>query len=240
MALKGIFFDLDNTLYDYDAADTIATQALYQEFQKTTPMSFDEFKHLYGQAKNEIKRELGDAAASHNRVLYLQRLIEKVHKTFTSERILTLYHTYWNTLLANAKMFDGAIDFFKFLQSKGIKIAVVTNLTAYIQILKINNLGISDYVDYVVTSEESGFDKPHPSSFLLALHRGHFLPEEVLMVGDSPDGDIEGANALEIPTVWYKFGKNVETANIEGLRTATHTVVSYKELQTLVEGLATA
>ena len=91
---KAVFFDLDNTLYDYDSADKLATQALYEEFKKETDISFEEFKKVYSNSKEEVKRKLVGTAASHERILYLQELVERVDKTLQSDRIMKLYHAY--------------------------------------------------------------------------------------------------------------------------------------------------
>ncbi|WKZ31158.1 MAG: HAD-IA family hydrolase [Candidatus Dojkabacteria bacterium] len=233
--MKAIFFDLDNTLYDYDSVDVIATEALFKEFQNDKKMEFEEFNRLYKESKDEIKRELVGSAASHNRILYIQRLTEKVHKTATPERILALYHAYWDTLIENMKLLDGVIELFKYLQDEGLKIIIVTNLTAYIQMRKIKTLGISEYVDDVITSEEAGFDKPHPSNFLLALHQSNLLPADVVMVGDNLLADIEGAKAVEVKTVWFKFGKHGAEEPKNPYQQPDYTVSSHMELMALIK-----
>jgi putative hydrolase of the HAD superfamily len=167
---KAVLFDLDNTLYNYDECNKIAMDQVYKVFKKESDIERDDFEHLFADAKAEVKRTLIGTAASHSRVLYFQRLTEKVHNTVTPEQIFELYNAYWDTLISNAKLFDGVIEFLEELKSKGIKVIIVTNLTAFIQMRKIIHLGISDYVDYLVTSEEAGFDKPHPAPYLLALH----------------------------------------------------------------------
>jgi HAD superfamily hydrolase (TIGR01549 family) len=208
---KAIFFDLDNTLYDYDSADKLATQALYEEFKKETDISFEKFESVYSDSKNEVKRKLVGTAASHERILYLQELVERVDNTFQSDRIMKLYHAYWDTLVENATLFDGVIETFEWLKNRNIKIVVVTNLTTYVQIRKLGNLGISKYIDYLVTSQEAGYDKPHPANFLLALHKSNLLAQDVLMIGDDLKSDIEGAQALNIKTVLYEFGKQKQS-----------------------------
>lgn len=219
---KAVLFDLDNTLYNYDKCHKIAMDAFYKEFKKESDIERDDFEYLFSESRAEIKRELIGTAASHSRVLYFQRLTEKVHKTVTPERIFSLYNTYWDTLIENATLFDGVIDFFKDLKAKGIKVIIITNLTALIQIKKIIHLGISDYVDFLVTSEEAGYDKPHPAPYLLALHKANLLPEEVIMVGDNMGSDVDGAEALGIDTVLYNFGSDPD-----------YVVNSHEELRSL-------
>jgi putative hydrolase of the HAD superfamily len=229
---KAIFFDLDNTLYDYDSADKLATQALYDEFKKGNDISFDEFKKVYSDSKEEVKRKLVGTAASHERILYLQELVERVDKTFQSDRIMKLYHAYWDTLIENAQLFDGVMETFQWLKSNNIKIAMVTNLTTYVQIRKIENLGLSKYIDFLITSQEAGYDKPHPANFLLALHKVNLLAKDVLMVGDDLNSDIEGAQALGIKTVLYEFGKQ-ENSKV----TPDYTVQNFSELLNLIQEL---
>jgi putative hydrolase of the HAD superfamily len=229
---KAIFFDLDNTLYDYDSADKLATQTLYDEFKKGNDISFDEFKKVYSDSKEEVKRKLVGTAASHERILYLQELVERVDQTFQSDRIMKLYHAYWDTLIENAQLFDGVIETFKWLKCNNIKIAMVTNLTTYVQIRKIENLGLSKYIDFLITSQEAGYDKPHPANFLLALHKVNLLAKDVLMVGDDLNSDIEGAQALGIKTVLYEFGKQ-ESSKV----TPDYTVQNFSELLNLIQEL---
>jgi putative hydrolase of the HAD superfamily len=61
-------------------------------------------------------------------------------------------------------------------------------------------LGLTAFVDHIVTSAATGFEKPHPVAFRLALELcGN--PEEVWMVGDNPTADVAGAEAVGIRAV---------------------------------------
>jgi putative hydrolase of the HAD superfamily len=51
-------------------------------------------------------------------------------------------------------------------------------------------------VDAAVGSGTHGKTKPHPAIFLAALEQLQVTPEEAAMVGDSPEDDVEGAQAL--------------------------------------------
>ncbi len=235
--MKAVFFDLDNTLYNYDSANILAEKALYEDVKKSKPnLQYEVFKAKYAEAKNDIKTSLIGTASSHNRILYMQRLVEKLHGTIVSSTILSLYHSYWDTLVENSVLFDGVIDCFQWLKENKIKIFLVTNLTAYVQLRKIEKLGISDYIDYLVTSEESGYDKPHPASFLLALNKGELLPKEVFMVGDGLFSDIGGAHFVKIPAIWYMFGSKVQKSNV-ATANPEYVVSSFPELTTLFDKL---
>jgi putative hydrolase of the HAD superfamily len=61
-------------------------------------------------------------------------------------------------------------------------------------------LGLDDLVEHVFTSASIGFDKPHPEAFRHAL-RESGAADRRWMVGDNPDADVGGAQALGIPAV---------------------------------------
>ena len=61
-------------------------------------------------------------------------------------------------------------------------------------------LGLTPLVDHIVTSAATGYEKPHPEAFRLALELCG-APDEVWMVGDNPTADVAGAEAAGIPAV---------------------------------------
>ncbi len=201
MVKKAVLFDLDDTLYDYSKVHNKALKASFNVLSKKIKLSYKKFLYLYNISRAEINRELAGTASSHNRVLYFQRLIEKTHNTVDSDIILSLYETYWNVFLNNMKLKKNVIKLFKYLKNNNFKIAIVSDLTTHIQLRKLSKLKIVDYIDFIVTSEEAGSEKPNPIMFLLALNKLNVLPSEALMVGDNIDRDIEGANAVGLDTV---------------------------------------
>ncbi|MFQ9126238.1 MAG: HAD family hydrolase [Butyricicoccaceae bacterium] len=80
------------------------------------------------------------------------------------------------------------------LHARGIRIAVVTNMLADIQMEKLMRLGLSERIDYLVTSEEAGIDKPHRARSLISLCANAACSRtEALMVGDNFTHDVCGA-----------------------------------------------
>lgn len=201
MVKKAVLFDLDDTLYDYHFAHSRALNSVYSVLAREIKISKKKFLELYKMANDEIKNELAGTASSHNRVLYFQRVIEKTHKTVEPKIILRLYETYWNTFLKNMKIGKGVIKTLKELQKQKMKVAIVTDLTTHIQLRKVERLGLTKYVDYLVTSEESGGEKPNAIMFLLTLNKIGILASEAIMVGDNLVCDIEGANSVGIDSI---------------------------------------
>lgn len=234
---KALFFDLDNTLYNYDLSHKHALRAVYDEFSKESDIGFDMFLDLYNSSKYEIHRELIGTASSHNRAIYLQRLIEKIKGTVNPRVILSLYETYRETFFHYVKPFDWVVALLSSLKDKWIDIAIVTNFTAQIQLRKIHYLGLDEYIDVLVSSEEAGSEKPHPSVFLMAANKLQVLPKDVVMVGDNPIDDIEGANHLQMTTIlfWRKEG-NVEKSP---LQKPNYLVSNIPDLKVLLDELYT-
>ena len=57
----------------------------------------------------------------------------------------------------------------------------------------------------MTTSEEVGVKKPNSKVFLTALKKANSLPEESVMIGDSLEADILGANNIGMQTIFYNY-----------------------------------
>lgn len=204
MAIKAVVFDLDNTLYDYDACNQLAEKSLFEKISTEFAITEDEAEHLLKAAKKNIKNALGeDAAASHNRLLYMQNICELAGKN-PLKYAMTFYDEYWNTMLENMSLYDYVIPLMNELHSKGIKIGVLTDLTAHIQYRKLQKLRLTEKVDCLVTSEEAGAEKPSRKMFDAMLWKLGVEPGEVLMVGDSKEKDIIGAENAGIQGILFQ------------------------------------
>jgi putative hydrolase of the HAD superfamily len=121
--------------------------------------------------------------------------------------MLKLYNDYWESFIENIKLFEGVIDFLMNCREKEIKVALVTDLTADVQLKKVARLGLSGYIDALVTSEEAGAEKPDLSIFRLALKKIELAPEDVWVIGDNIEKDIVGGNLLGAATVYFAFDR---------------------------------
>ena len=187
-----ILFDTDNTLYPYDPAHSAAQQAVREKVVSTFSIRPEEFDAAFKQAREEIKRRLQHTASSHSRLLYLQRMLEIMGLGSQVLLALDFEQTYWRTFLSNAILFDDVKDLLDDIRLLGIPTAIVTDLTAQIQFRKVVYFGLDHYFDYIVTSEEAGYDKPHAAPFKIALDKMRPKGEVVWMIGDNPVNDIQG------------------------------------------------
>jgi len=190
-----VLLDLDNTFYEYapcHVAGMTAAQAVASTLLNMKP---SDFLACFSDAQAELKNRLGKTAASHNRLLYFQRAIERAGLSTQPVAALQMEQAYWRAFLNTAVVFDEALEFLDDLRIAGIPTVIVTDLTAQIQLRKIVHFGLDRYVDLVVTSEEVGTDKPAAGNFELALAKLGGVEGVVWMIGEEPASDIGAARA---------------------------------------------
>jgi HAD superfamily hydrolase (TIGR01549 family) len=188
-----VLFDTDNTLYPYDPAHACAQKAVKEKVMNTFSITANDFDATFNEARKQIKARLKNTASSHSRLLYLQRMLEIMGLGSQVLLALDFEQTYWRTFLANAILFDEIKELLDDFRLLGIPTAIVTDLTAQIQFRKVVYFGLDHYFDYIVTSEEAGFDKPHEAPFQIALNKMQPKGDCIWMIGDNPITDIRGA-----------------------------------------------
>jgi putative hydrolase of the HAD superfamily len=204
-----ILFDTDNTLYAYEPAHEKAQQAVKKKVISRFSINSKTFDEAYSLARNQVKLRLKNTASSHSRLLYLQRMLEIMGLGSQVLLVLDFEQTYWRTFLSNAKLFDGVKELLDDIRLIGIPTAIVTDLTAQIQFRKMVYFGLDRYFDYIVTSEEAGFDKPHEAPFQIALEKLRPKGNLVWMIGDNPINDIGGAREKIGAVTLQKIHKGV-------------------------------
>jgi putative hydrolase of the HAD superfamily len=86
------------------------------------------------------------------------------------------------------------------LRLLGFRSAVVSNWDVSLRGI-LGEIGLSGLVDDVVVSAEAGVAKPAPGIFELALRRLQCSAERAVLVGDSPETDIAGAESAGVRAV---------------------------------------
>jgi putative hydrolase of the HAD superfamily len=192
-----VLLDLDHTLYDYpscNAAGMEAARTLAYRKLNLAPANFD--RH-FDAARKTLKKRLGPVAASHSRLLYFQLAIEAAGFRSQPAIVLRLEQAFWRAYLDKAVLFDNVKEFLDDLRIAGVPALILTDLTAAIQLRKIVYLGLDAYVDWIVTSEESGRDKADPVGFNLAIEKVALRGDgPVWMVGDNLVCDLHGARTV--------------------------------------------
>lgn len=195
---QGILWDLDNTLYLYEPTHKAAYAACRAMAELKFGISRSDFDTNWKLARNKVHQTLHGQGASHSRLLYLQNLHELWKGHTNTEFALVLEEHYWSVFLDHIQWRQGALELMQRAHASGLQMAIVTDLTAHIQLRKFDKLGLDRYVKYLISSEEAGVEKPEPYIFLLALEKLNLKPEQVIMIGDSFEKDIQGAQNLNI------------------------------------------
>lgn len=188
-----VLLDLDNTLYAYEPAHQAALFAAARVGLELLNVDEKEFLETFDDARAEIKRRLGHTASSHHRLLYFQRLVERLGVASQVGVVMQLEQAYWSAFLQNMSVYPNVYEFLDDLRLAGIPCVLVTDLTSEIQFRKFMFLKLNRYIDWIVTSEEVGADKPNPKVYELALAKLGGVEGDIWMIGDNPKADIEGA-----------------------------------------------
>lgn len=205
---NGLLVDIDDTLYSYENAHQKALSTTFEHWSKITQkLSKPEFEKIYREHRDRITKYHNGNGTSRSRHLAFQAIAEKFNVDKAYFHAHCLEKTYWDSLIDNMDPFDDIVHLVKRMHSLGKKTCIVTDMQASIQVRKLIKLKIIKYIDYVVTSEEIGVEKPDPKIYQCALNKLKMRPAEVIMLGDNFKKDIEGAQRLNIKAMQIKEGK---------------------------------
>ena len=190
---KAVIFDLDDTLYSYQICHSLALKKVKYKLKNDFGVAEETFISLYNKANNEVKITLGNVSASHNKFLYFKKILEKIGLKPYIYTALDMEAIYWQTFFDNMLPFNGLRDFFETLRFLNIKSGIITNFSAHHQFKKIMHLGIEDYIDHMICSEELGLEKPQPRLFEEMVNALDVSFGDVWMIGNSIKEDIDPA-----------------------------------------------
>ena len=92
------------------------------------------------------------------------------------------------------------------LVRRGYRLAVLSDAPAKQAWLRLCSLGLQHLFETVITPEDTGKRKPHPLPFRKALETLGVTADEAIMIGDWPERDMAGAKAVNIRTVYARYG----------------------------------
>ncbi|WP_247002265.1 HAD family hydrolase [Halosolutus gelatinilyticus] len=235
MPIEAAFFDLDDTLYPYAPCNEAAKEAAWNR-ARDLGYEFDRdgFESLYQAGRRAVKRDVPGTAASHERFLYFKRGLEMHAGTARPGDARAIGEAFWSAYLDEMSPYPDVEETLSALRAAGIDVGIVTNLTTRIQLAKLERLGIEEHVDLLLTSEETGREKPGSVMFTLPLARLDRRASEAVMVGDNVDADIAGANAVGLETVLFDPEDDVDGASLAGDREPDHRIDAFADLTEVV------
>lgn len=200
--VRGILLDLDNTLYPYDINNKRAMSRCIEICREEYGIAQDRFDTAFSEARETVHKRLHGQGASHSRLLYFHRFAEIMYGVSKPSFASHMEDVYWSEFLEGMDYYDGVEDFLGKAVTQGVAICIVTDLTTGIQFRKWEKLGLERYVNHIVSSEEAGIEKPESLIFELAMEKLGLQANEVIVIGDSLDKDIKGAERLGIKSYW--------------------------------------
>lgn len=126
---------------------------------------------------------------------------------------LDLARQIWTLAISVSKDFTPFADVIpalETLKAQGYRLGVISNLRRDMREL-CNKLGLAESLDFFISSEDAGAEKPHSPIFLAALDQMSAEPGETVHVGDQYCADVLGARAVGMHTVLIDRGGWNET-----------------------------
>lgn len=176
--IKLVIFDLDGVLVE---AKNIHFEALNEALDDKYKISWSEHLSIYDGLKTNQKLEMLTEKKKLPTNLYTQVWEKKQYLTLTK--------------LKELKESPSLIDCMKMLTVQGLKIAVCSNSIRKTVLTVLAKLGIIEYMDLILSNEDVKNSKPHPEIYWKAISVMGFLPEETLIVEDSPYGLLAASRA---------------------------------------------
>lgn len=202
MQLKTVIFDLDDTLYtDWRTCDDAGTAAVAEYAQEELGLPAEAATRAFRAGRRRAQEQLGPVGAAHDRTLFAQFGLEELGINPIAH-CEAMHDAYWNRLLDTMVLEPALPALLKDLRAAGVCIAVCTNMMAGVQMRKLIRLGLADSIDYMVTSEEAGMDKPNPAIVTYTLRKAGCAPAEAVFVGDTYGHDMVAAHGAGVRGLW--------------------------------------
>jgi HAD superfamily hydrolase (TIGR01509 family) len=169
--IRLIIFDLDGVLVE---TKHLHFDALNRALGKEYAISWSDHLSIYDGLKTNQKLQIlseqkGLPTTNHKQVWYDKQ-------KYTLEGLSNLTSDF------------SLIETFNVLVDKGYKIAICSNSIRKTIFTILTKIGVIQYIDYIVSNEDVVTSKPHPEMYWKAISFFGVLPEETLIVEDSPHG----------------------------------------------------
>ena len=176
--IKLVIFDLDGVLVE---AKNIHYDALNQALGAEYSIDWNEHLSTYDGLKTNQKLEM---------LTERKGLPTELHsKIWDNKQKYTLQ------MLKELKPNQTLQSVMEALVEDGYKIAVCSNSIRKTVLTVLSKLGVMEFMDYIISNEDVQNSKPHPEMYWRAISKMGCLPEETLIVEDSPYGLLAASRA---------------------------------------------
>jgi putative hydrolase of the HAD superfamily len=228
MKYRHLFFDLDHTLWDFEANARVTLLELYATLQleKRGIHDFDLFHKNYLTHNEKLWERYRNGFIKQEELrvkrMWLALLDFKIADELLAKQLSVQF---LDLLPTRTILFPYATEILDYLTDKKYELHLITNGFEKTQHSKLKYSGLNKYFKEVITSEGSSSLKPNKEIFNYAFEKTGASPSESIMLGDSIEVDIIGAMNAGIDQVF------INHLNIPIDIKPTYVVRSLKELE---------
>ena len=219
--IKAIIFDLDHTLFDrYKTLEKIVDDHFDETmFKPDTDPEIAKKEWIYAD-KNFIHFGFGAVLG------YLKE--KGIIKDGVTEK--NVFSDYISPIFMKVAVpFDFTIPTLKELRCN-YKIGLITNGRHELQAKKIEMLGLGEFFDEIMISDDYGVRKPDTKLYEIMSQKLGIAPAEMLYVGDHPKNDVDASRNAGYTPVWVKTTGTWIYSDIEKPELQIETVAELPEL----------
>ena len=213
MHIKHIFFDLDHTLWDFEANSKKTFSYIFNK--NDLDIEFEDFIEVYQPINHRYWKLFREDKVSKAELRYgrLKEAFEAIDFDSNDALIHLLSEEYITYLANHNALFENAIPVLEYLQPK-YKMHIITNGFEEVQHRKLRNSNLLPFFDEIITSEKVGVKKPNPKIFEYALDITGASNTESVMIGDNFEADILGAKNMGMQVIFCKFNGEIATEEV--------------------------
>lgn len=204
--ITDVFFDLDHTLWDFEKNSALTFRKIL--VQNHINIKLDDFLKVYIPTNFAFWKLYREEKITKEALRYqrLKSVFDQLDLEVADDMINTLSEEYIQYLSSYNHLFPNTIETLDYLKPK-YRLHIITNGFQEIQDKKLRNSNIDGYFEHVINSEMAGVKKPNPKIFQLALDHAQVSSKNAVMIGDSLEADILGAQALGLHTLHFNAHK---------------------------------
>ena len=196
MTPRPLFFDLDHTLWDFETNSRLALSLGHEAIGVP---SVDAWIASYEKANDWCWAEfragrMDKATLRAERFRLAFKGLDVPVEAGVCER---LGEHYIDTSPMQTSLMEGTLEVLEILKNRGHRMVILTNGFEEVQHIKVDNSGLSGFFTGVYTSDFLGVKKPNPKAFEFAAEAaGIAMNAGIVMIGDSIESDIDGAQSV--------------------------------------------
>lgn len=228
MKYRHLFFDLDHTLWDFEANAKVTLLELYNSLQLADRgiNDFDLFHKNYLAHNEKLWERYRNGYIKQEELRVKRMWLALLDFKIADEALAKdMSVQFLDMLPTRTILFPYAIEILQYLTDKNYQLHLITNGFEKTQHSKLKYSGLDKFFKEVITSEGSSSLKPNKEIFDYAFQKTGAKPDESIMLGDSVEVDIIGAMQAGIDQVF------INHLNIPVDIKPTYVVNSLKELE---------